>query len=163
MKISVKSVERKRTSEIPKYFRLFIQDKTIRINIEIDLIIKQMMFLRSLGCYRWDLSRVTWCPSPFWLPFYLLPFYLLSTPTIWLPPCSLPWGHCPALFSTWNITIFGITQTRLYFSRILITDPQLPSNFVQCYLYKIYLAHPIFAPPFSSCSTISFLVALTIF
>ena len=38
MKISVKSVERKRTSEISKYFRLFIQDKTTRMNIEIDLI-----------------------------------------------------------------------------------------------------------------------------
>ena len=94
-------------------------------------------------------------PPPLWLT--------LSTSAIWFPPYSLPWGHCAALLSTWNITTFGTTQIRLYFSRIVTTDSQLPSNFAQCYLYKIYLAHPIFVPPFSSCSPISFLLALTIF
>lgn len=47
--------------------------------------------------------------------------------------------------ATWKV--LGITQMRLYFSRILITDPQHPSNFAKCHAHEMNMPTS-FTPPF---------------
>lgn len=89
------------------------------------------------------------------------------TPATQLPQCSQcgPGTRClEAIFQlplylewelgTWQI--LGITQMRFDFSRIVITDPQLPSNFAQWHLHEMSLAPQLHTPFSYSCYFIIF-------
>ena len=110
-----------------------------------------MMSLRSLGCYRWDLPRETWCPSLFWRPFYLLPF--THSP-------HQPFGFLEAIVQLFFLP--GIEQSLVYPNKIIFQQNfnyWSPASFKFCSVLSL---QNIFCPS-NLCPSIVFLLYYFLF